>query len=200
MTIREATQRDIQISQPQSTDPELSNDLDSEDGLDYDEDANFTKPPTRPFQYQHRTYIEGRILATYQGDPTIQRRTPELVPITDNVFLSHTDKYPLVRFQNDEVMLCAPLVFDNVGIMGNIEARRVQVPLILSWAITIHKSQGQTLDHVRVDFNNIFAAGQGSIIFRHSCMSPHLLYLAYVAVSRATSMEGLQVMNFKPDK
>jgi ATP-dependent DNA helicase PIF1 len=97
-------------------------------------------------------------------------------------------------------MLCIPLFFDHVGIMGNIEARRVQVPLILSWAITIHKAQGQTLDHVKVDFNNMFAEGQGSILFRHSCEPSHLLNLAYVAVSRATSMEGLQLMNFRADK
>lgn len=38
---------------------------------------------------------------------------------------------------------------------------KFQVPLILSWALSIHKSQGQTIERVKVDLGQIFEKGQG---------------------------------------
>jgi ATP-dependent DNA helicase PIF1 len=91
--------------------------------------------------------------------------------------------WPLVKFTNGKLLLCSPVEFTVEGLKGNLEARRLQIPLALSWAMSIHKSQGQTLSRVKVDLGRIFEKGQ-----------------AYVAISRATGMEGLEIVNFAPEK
>ncbi|KAF5375013.1 hypothetical protein D9758_000091 [Tetrapyrgos nigripes] len=112
--------------------------------------------------------------------PRLSQPLQKLVPLNEAIF-SNSQKWPLVQFISGTLLLCAPGEFSVEGFMGNVEARRMQVPLILSWAISIHKSQGQTLQRVKIDLGKVFEKGQ-----------------AYVAISRATTMEHLEIVNFNP--
>lgn len=92
-------------------------------------------------------------------------------------------KWPIVQFLNGLTLMIVPVDFTVENGERRMMARRVQVPLILAWALSVHKSQGQTLDRVKVDLRRTFEKGQ-----------------AYVALSRATNLENLQVLNFHPRK
>lgn len=100
---------------------------------------------------------------------------------------SSSRQYPVVRFilgdGTSRDLLCQPEDWKVELPNGEIQVQRKQVPLILAWALSIHKAQGQTLERVRVDLGKVFEKGQ-----------------AYVALSRATCQEGLQVLRFDKNK
>jgi ATP-dependent DNA helicase PIF1 len=90
-------------------------------------------------------------------------------------------RYKLAPNQGLYEMTMAPHVWTSDNIPGIGVS---QIPLILAWALTIHKSQGATLEHAEIDAgSNIFECGQ-----------------TYVALSRVKSLEGLYLASFDASK
>ena len=91
-------------------------------------------------------------------------------------------RWPLVAFDNGRVLAVGPGEF-SASAGKKAYADRLQVPLKLAWALTVHKSQGMTLSRVEVNLRDAFDYGQ-----------------VYVALSRATCAEGLCVRGFDERK
>ncbi len=86
--------------------------------------------------------------------------------------------YPLVATFDGKNISASPEAW-SIEENGKILAKITQVPLRLAWAITIHKSQGMTLDAAEINLANAFEKGMG-----------------YVALSRVRSLEGIKLLGF----
>lgn len=82
-------------------------------------------------------------------------------------------EYPLVEFKNGRVVSMVPETWE-LRDGDKKRASITQIPLRLAWAITVHKSQGMTLDAARIDLRKAFVAGMG-----------------YVALSRVKNLHNL---------
>lgn len=89
---------------------------------------------------------------------------------------------PMVKFMNGETRL---IDFHTWEYEENDEvvAQIIQIPLKLAWSVTVHKSQGATLDLAIIDMKNIFEYGQ-----------------AYTALSRVKESSGLCIRNLDVNK
>ena len=87
-------------------------------------------------------------------------------------FEPHTD-YPIVAFQNGKEVAMSPDTWE-LRDGDKKRASITQIPLRLAWAITVHKSQGMTLDAARIDLRKAFVEGMG-----------------YVALSRVKNVNNL---------
>lgn len=82
-------------------------------------------------------------------------------------------EYPVVEFRNGKVVTMSPDTWE----LRDGDKKRAsisQIPLRLAWAITVHKSQGMTLDAARIDLRKAFVEGMG-----------------YVALSRVKNLNNL---------
>jgi ATP-dependent exoDNAse (exonuclease V) alpha subunit len=85
-------------------------------------------------------------------------------------------EYPVVKFKNGKEVTMSPDTWE----LRDGDKKRAgitQIPLRLAWAITVHKSQGMTLDAARIDLRRAFVEGMG-----------------YVALSRVKNLENLYLI------
>ena len=87
-------------------------------------------------------------------------------------FEQHTE-YPVVEFKNGKTVTMSPDTWE-LRDGDKKRASITQIPLRLAWAITVHKSQGMTLDAARIDLRKAFVEGMG-----------------YVALSRVKNLRNL---------
>jgi len=105
----------------------------------------------------------------------------QLVNGSQGEVIGFANGLPLVKFKNGITQLMEYHSWKSEETPG-LEIQ--QIPLILSWAITIHKSQGLTLEAAIIDIGkDIFAYGQ-----------------SYVALSRLKSLDGLHLINYDHNK
>lgn len=83
--------------------------------------------------------------------------------------------WPVVKTKLGRIILAEPQEW-RLEDGGRVLACLIQVPLRLAWAITVHKSQGMSLDAAHMDLSKAFEYGQG-----------------YVALSRVRTLEGLSL-------
>jgi len=82
-------------------------------------------------------------------------------------------RYPVVELYSGQRVTLKPESW-SIEEEGRIKASIKQIPLRLAWAITIHKSQGMSLDNAEIDLGKTFTYGMG-----------------YVALSRVRTLEGI---------
>jgi ATP-dependent DNA helicase PIF1 len=91
------------------------------------------------------------------------------------------ERFPIVRFMDGKTDLVLPYLFEE-HVAGYGTCQRYQIPLVLAWALTVHKLQGAELDYAIYDMARCWEYGQ-----------------AYVDLSRVKDPLCLQIINFTID-
>tara|TARA_Y100000996_G_scaffold406593_1_gene383123 strand:+ start:813 stop:2129 length:1317 start_codon:yes stop_codon:yes gene_type:complete len=110
-----------------------------------------------------------------------------LVNGSRGIVLRYSEDYnPIIKFSNNTIIEITKQPIEvKLDTSTKLKAiKRFQYPLQLAWCLTIHKSQGMSLDLIEIDIGNkIFEYGQ-----------------TYVALSRVRTLEGLYITNIDRDK
>ena len=88
------------------------------------------------------------------------------------------DNYPMIRTRAGRLVVAEPMDW-GIKEGGISKATITQMPLRLAWAITVHKSQGMSLDEAVMDLSEVFEYGQG-----------------YVALSRVRRLSGVHLIGW----
>ncbi len=97
---------------------------------------------------------------------------------TQGIVVTCDDSWITVRVTNGKNIRVLPATW-MIEEDGKIKAEIKQYPLRLAWAITVHKSQGMSLDSAQIDLSRAFECGMG-----------------YVALSRVRTLSGLFLDGF----
>lgn len=122
--------------------------------------------------------IGARVMFT-KNDPVTHRYANgtlgQIVGFLDSADSTAKDGYPIVKTSSGKIITAEPDEW-RIEDGGRTLARITQVPLRLAWAMTVHKSQGMSLDQAHMDLSGAFEYGQG-----------------YVALSRVRTLSGLSL-------
>jgi hypothetical protein len=144
------------------------------------------------FEYDMKTSGRANVVAgmvkSILAPETLQLKEDAVVMFVKNNFevgyvngtlgrvIGFEDEYPIVELFDGREVNVSPATWEVVD-DGKVIAQVTQLPLRLAWAITVHKSQGMSLDAAEIDLSRSFVSGQG-----------------YVALSRLRSLEGLTLL------
>lgn len=115
----------------------------------------------------------GATVMALKNDPNHQYVNGSIGEVID---FDEATGYPIVRFNTGRIVTMTTALWERRDNNRKL-AEMYQIPLKLAWAITVHKSQGMTLDSAVVDLRNSFAPGMG-----------------YVALSRVKSLNSLSLV------
>lgn len=124
--------------------------------------------------------VYGKIVSIQPNDPSTQQPNAIYVLFDDVQIGNKIKQSQTPAICTGDASIATPIrPNSHTFLHQSTNITRYQFPLKLAWAVTIHKVQGQTTKHAVISLVHIFQAG-----------------MAYVALSRVTSIDGLYLLNY----